>query len=194
MSDDQIWEQRYQKGQTGWDRGESSDNLLHWIEIGLLKPCRILIPGCGNGHEVLTLAAQGFDVVAVDIAPSPLANLSAQLALNNLNAELVQADFFSWEPDKPVEVIYEQTSLCALHPDNWQGYEQCLYQWLTAKGKLFAQFMQTDQDGGPPFHCEVSDMQILFNAQRWQWSKQYKTQVVHSSGKYEKLYCLEKIS
>ncbi len=63
MSDDQIWEQRYQKGQIGWDRGESSDNLLHWIEIGLLKPCRILIPECGNGHEVLTLAAQGFDAV-----------------------------------------------------------------------------------------------------------------------------------
>jgi cyclopropane fatty-acyl-phospholipid synthase-like methyltransferase len=194
MSNVNDWEQRYQDGQTGWDRGETSANLLHWIELDLLKPCRILIPGCGNGHEVLTLAEQGFDVVAIDIAPTPLANLSEMLQLNNLSAELIQADFFSWQPDKQFDAIYEQTSLCALNPEQWDNYEKRLYDWLRSDGKLFAQFMQSDQQGGPPFHCEISDMQALFNGQRWQWSKQYETQVVHSSGKYEKIYCLEKSS
>ncbi len=71
---------------------------------------------------------------------------------------------------------------------------KCLHNWLKPNGKVFAQFMQTGQAGGPPFHCDIDDMVTLFNAQRWQWSEQYETQVIHSLGKYEKLYCLEKIS
>jgi cyclopropane fatty-acyl-phospholipid synthase-like methyltransferase len=193
MSNVNDWEQRYQDGQTGWDRGETSANLLHWIELDLLKPCRILIPGCGNGHEVLTLAEQGFDVVAIDIAPTPLANLSGMLKSNNLSAQLIQADFFSWRPEKLFDVIYEQTSLCALNPEQWADYEKCLYNWLGKGGKVFAQFMQTEQDGGPPFHCEMSEMLNLFTTDKWLWSEQYETQVIHSSGKYEKLYCLEKM-
>ncbi len=190
---DNLWEQRYQSGETGWDRGETSENLLHWIDLGLLKPCRVLIPGCGNGHEVLTLAKLGFDVVAVDIAPSPLANLAEKLKEQYLSAELIQADFFTWQPEHDFDAIYEQTSLCALSPTQWQTYEKCLYKWLKPRGKLFAQFMQTEQEGGPPFHCGISDMLALFSIQRWQWSEQYETQVIHSSGKYEKLYFLEKM-
>lgn len=194
MSSDNDWEQRYLEGQTGWDRGETSANLLHWIEVGLLKPCRILIPGCGNGHEVLTLAAQGFDVVAIDIAPTPLVNLSEMLKSNNLSAKLIQADFFTWQPEQPFDAIYEQTSLCALHPEQWGEYEKCLYDWLSDNGKVFAQFMQSDQESGPPFHCDISDMLSLFKVHRWQWSEQYETQVIHSLGKYEKLFCLDKRS
>ncbi|PHS26338.1 MAG: thiopurine S-methyltransferase [Methylophaga sp.] len=182
------WEQRYQIGQTGWDRGEISANLLHWIELGLLKPCRILIPGCGNGYEVITLAELGFEVVAIDISATPIKNLSQQLTDKGLSAELIQADFFTWQADKPFDAIYEQTSLCALPPELWSDYENCLYKWLKTTGKVYAQFMQSDQDGGPPFHCEISKMKALFQTQRWQWSQQYSTQLTHSSGKYEKLY------
>ena len=136
MSNATGWEQRYQDGQTGWDRGQTSPNLLHWIDLELLKPCLILIPGCGNGYEVLTLAEQGFDVVAIDIAPSPLLNLAKVLEANNLTAELIQADFFTWQTEKRFDAIYEQTSLCALPPEQWQNYEKCLHNWLNPNGKI----------------------------------------------------------
>jgi len=191
---DNNWEQRYQSGQTGWDRGETSANLLHWIALGLLKPCRILIPACGNGHEVLTLATLGFDVVAVDIAPTPLAHLATQLKQYDLHAELIQADFFHWQPTQTFDAIYEQTSLCALPPEQWHDYEACLFKWLKPNGKLFAQFMQTEQKPGPPFHCSITDMLALFSAEQWLWSEQYETQVIHSSGKYENLFMLAKTS
>jgi protein-L-isoaspartate O-methyltransferase len=115
------WENRYQQGQTGWDRGEVSPNLLHWLESELLEPCRILVPGCGNGHEVLALAEKGFDVVAIDIAPTAIENLRKTLNARQLNAELIQTDFLTWELEKPFDAIYEQTSLCALHPDEWMN-------------------------------------------------------------------------
>ncbi|MFQ5471210.1 MAG: methyltransferase domain-containing protein, partial [Gammaproteobacteria bacterium] len=97
MPNNQEWENRYQQGQTGWDRGKVSPNLRYWLDNAHLTPCRILVPGCGNGHEVVALAARGFDVVAIDIAPTPIDNLRKALDQQDLTAELVQADFFEWQ-------------------------------------------------------------------------------------------------
>lgn len=187
------WENRYQQQKTGWDRGDVSPNLLYWLEHEYLRPCRILIPGCGIGHEVLALAEKGFDVVAIDIAATPIENLGKALKDRQLSAKLVQTDFLTWQAEKPFDAIYEQTSLCSLHPDEWKDYERCLYQWLKPKGKLFAHFMQTGQQGGPPFHCDILAMTDLFVAGRWTWSEQHETQVVHSANLYEEVYFLERV-
>lgn len=186
------WEYRYQQGQTGWDRGEVSPNLLYWLERELLKPCRILIPGCGNGYEVLILAEKGFDVVAIDIAATPIENLRKALKGKELSVELIQTNFFTWEFKKTFDAIYEQTSLCAVTPNEWKNYEKCLYNWLKPKGKLFAQFMQTEQESGPPFHCDTQAMRKLFIKKRWLWSEEHETKVIHSESLYEKMYLLEK--
>ncbi len=147
------WEVRYQQNKTAWDRGVINPQLQNWLDNGALKPCRILVPGCGNGYEVLTLAAAGFDVVAVDIASSPVSRLREQLSQENLSAEVVQADLLDWKNDSKFDAIYEQTSLCALNPDTWQSYEQQLYSWLVPEGKMFTLFMQTQKQGGPPCFC-----------------------------------------
>ncbi|RKZ55630.1 MAG: thiopurine S-methyltransferase, partial [Gammaproteobacteria bacterium] len=101
MADKQEWENRYQQNKAHWDRGEISPNLLYWLKADLLQPCRLLIPGCGNGYEVLALAERGFDVVAIDIAPSPIENLRMALQRQQLSAELIQTDFFTWKNTEP---------------------------------------------------------------------------------------------
>jgi len=186
------WENRYQKGDTGWDRGQVSDGLYFWLKNKLLQPCRILVPGCGNGYEVLELAKRGFEVTAIDIAPTAINNLQKMLDKNNLSAKLVLDDFFNWKPEMPTDAIYEQTSLCALPPDLWQRYEERLYDWLTPGGKLYAQFMQTGQAGGPPFHCALDNMHDLFKTDRWKWSNAMNTQTM-GTDKKELQYLLEKI-
>jgi 2-polyprenyl-3-methyl-5-hydroxy-6-metoxy-1,4-benzoquinol methylase len=187
-----IWESRYQAGTTGWDRGASSKNLNYWLNNKLLEPCRVLIPGCGNGYEVLTLVKQGFDVVAIDIAPSAIENLQAMLDKENLNAELVLGNFFEWNPKDKFDVIFEQTSLCALPPKLWQQYENQLHKWLKPQGKLLAAFMQTGREGGPPFHCELKDMDALFSSDKWTWSEEHTIQE-KEPGMTERLYILEKV-
>ncbi len=186
------WEGFYQAGTTGWDRGTSSENLTYWINAGLLKPCRILVPGCGNGYEVIELAQKGFDVIAIDIAPSAIENLQKALDEAGVKAELVLGDFFSWQPDEKFDVIYEQTSLCALPPKEWQQYEEQLYKWLKPKGQILAQFMQTGKEGGPPFHCALNDMHDLFAKEKWNWSTEHAG---HEMGtdKMELLYSLNKV-
>ncbi|MBF0416310.1 MAG: methyltransferase domain-containing protein [Magnetococcales bacterium] len=184
------WEERYRSGQTGWDRGTASPALLSWLEKGQLQPCRILIPGCGRGHEVTLLAQRGFHVTAVDIAPAAVLSLRTLLARQESNAIVHQADLLTWEPEAPFAAIYEQTSLCALPPEVWTDYAARLWRWLQPGGHLFALFMQTGRAGGPPFHCAIDAMEALFAASHWQWPSQPPMRVDHPNGFYEWGYCL----
>ena len=115
------WEEKYRAKTIPWDRGAVSPALLGWIEDGALPPGRILIPGCGRGHEAVELARRGFQVTALDIAPTALEHLAAELAAAGVEAERVCADALTWQPAQPFDAIYEQTCLCALDPDALGG-------------------------------------------------------------------------
>lgn len=185
------WEARYQRGETGWDRGEASAALPHLL--AQLNPgARVLVPGCGRGHEVVALAEQGFHVTAIDIAPSAISHLGEQLQNRGLHAELVRADLFDFRGDSPFDAIYEQTCLCAIYPDQRLAYEQRLHGWLRPGGTLFAMFMQTGCEGGPSFHCDLLVMRGLFDDSRWQWPESEPVFVPYRNGRFELGYSLRK--
>jgi len=185
------WEQRYQNGETGWDRGIVSPALSQWLEQGvLLRPGRILIPGCGRGHEVVELARLGFAVTAIDIAPSACMHLEQELAAARVSAEVVCGDLFEYKATSPFDVIYEQTCLCAITPEQRPAYENKLYDWLKPGGVLLALMMQTGHAGGPPFHCDLLSMHQLFSADRWLWQDNEPLFVPHKNGRFELGYVL----
>ncbi|PJA33792.1 MAG: thiopurine S-methyltransferase, partial [Zetaproteobacteria bacterium CG_4_9_14_3_um_filter_53_7] len=93
---------------------------------------------------------------------------------------------------EPFDAIYEQTCLCALQPTQWSDYEQWLYNHLKPGGQLLALFMQTNAEGGPPFHCDVTEMKPLFAASRWLWPDNGDT-VPHPSGRHELAHLLIRI-
>lgn len=181
------WESRYRSGVTGWDRGGSSPSLRLWLKSGGLrreadsKPLRVLIPGAGRGHEAVELAAAGYAVTAVDIAPSAIRHLRQSLAEAGAQAQVIQADLLHWEPAQAFDAIYEQTSLCALSPEHWDDYARRLHRWLRPGGEMFALFMQTGRDGGPPYHCEIGRMHKLFPAEAWEWQRELG-RVPHPNG------------
>ena len=184
-----FWEQRFAEGDTPWDRGATNPQLGIWLLVGALKPCRILVPGCGSGYEVAVLAQQGFDVTALDYSPEAIARTRKRLADEHLNATLVEADALSWQPEKPFDAIYEQTCLCALYPDQWRTYADQLHRWLVANGKLYALFVQFPRpaaaDGeiqGPPYHCDINAMRALFPEPLWAWPKPPYPRTTHPRG------------
>jgi len=183
------WEARYQRGETGWDRGGFSPALE--LMVAQLPPAAsVLIPGCGRGHEVLELARRGFRVTAIDIAPSAIAHVRASLNAEQLDAVLIQGDLFTYKATEPFDAIYEQTCLCAIQPEQRADYERCLYRWLKAQGLLYAMLMQTGVAGGPPFHCDALAMRSLFDADRWQWPDTVPAMIPHRNGRFELGYSL----
>jgi SAM-dependent methyltransferase len=184
-----FWDQRFAEGDTPWDRGAANPQLGIWLLVGALKPCRILVPGCGSGYEVAVLAQEGFDVTALDYSPEAIARTRKRLGDESLKATLVEADALAWQPDKPFDAIYEQTCLCALYPDQWRDYADQLHRWLTPGGKLFALFVQLLRPGaadgaieGPPYHCDINAMRALFPDPLWSWPKPPYPRTNHPRG------------
>lgn len=172
-----------------WDRGDASPQLEHWLARGELAPCRILVPGCGSGYELVALARAGFAVTAIDYAPAALARAQTRLQAAQLQATLVNADVLQWQPAEPFDAIYEQTCLCALYPDQWRAYADQLARWLKPGGQLFALFMQALRAGaaegridGPPYHSDINAMRALFAEPLWAWPAPPYAQVPHPVG------------
>lgn len=184
--DRQFWQERFERGETPWDRRAVSPQLVAWLDEGTLKPCRILVPGCGSGYEVALLAQRGFAVTAMDYAPAAIARVHERLAAAQLNAEVLDADALSWQPDLPFDAIYEQTCLCAVHPDYWIAYAAQLRSWLKPGGRLYALFAQLARPGaaqglieGPPYHCDINAMRALFPEGNWHWPRPPYARVDH---------------
>jgi SAM-dependent methyltransferase len=186
-----FWQQRFETCETPWDRGDVNPQLQKWLAEGAIDAHAgaIAVPGCGSGHEVAALAAADCDVLAIDYTPAAVALTQQRLAARHLRAELVQADVLAWLPTAPLAAVYEQTCLCALHPDHWTAYAAQLHAWLRPGGRLFALFMQAPRDGGrdgfiegPPYHCHIHAMRALFPAPLWDWPRPPYPQVQHARG------------
>ena len=208
-----FWQAKFDEGTIPWDRGGINPQIETWVRSGQLRPTqsadarsagtddarltRVLVPGCGSGHEVAMLAEWGFDVTGVDYTPAATERtrnrlrslLQSPAAARMSRAEVVEADVLKYEPAQQFDAIYEQTCLCALYPDQWRRYADKLAGWLRPGGKLFAMFVQMPRDGsrsglieGPPYHCDVNAMRALFPADRWDWPKPPYPQVPHPAG------------
>lgn len=195
----EFWGKRFQSGETPWDRGGANPQLDAWLGVGVLRPCRIVVPGCGSGHEVAALAAAGFEVTALDYAPEAILRTRRLLDRANLGATLCEADVLDWRPDRAFDAVYEQTCLCAIHPDQWRRYADRLHDWLVPGGALWALFVQVPRPGardgtieGPPYHCDINAMRALFPDSRWGWRKPPFPRVAHPGGHYELAVVLER--
>jgi hypothetical protein len=106
---------------------------------------------------------------------------------------VVQADVMAWRPDAPFDAVYEQTCLCAMHPAHWRRYETALAEWLRPKGMLFAMVAQRPRPEaveagiieGPPYHCDINAMRMLFDDARWTWPEPPYPVARHPNGMHE---------
>jgi protein-L-isoaspartate O-methyltransferase len=74
--------------------------------------------------EVAELAKRSFEVIGIDYTAAAVAKTRALLETQALKAEVVQADVLSYKPEKKFDAIYEQTCLCAIHPEHWFKYSE----------------------------------------------------------------------
>ena len=156
-----YWEERYKKGETGWDAGSITTPLKEYIDQLTDKNLRILIPGAGNGYEFDYLIEKGFqNVYVIDIAETPLENIKKRKP--EYASHLIHSDFFKL--DDTFDLILEQTFFCALPPEMRPKYVEKMASLLNPKGKLAGllfDFPLTTE--GPPFGGSVTEYLNLFS-------------------------------
>lgn len=153
-----FWDERFEQAFMPWDRAGVPAALRQFVEQAP-KPLTTLIPGCGLGHEVALLAEAGWDVTAIDFSPAAVA--AARGTLGPLAGHVVEADFFTFQPQQPLDLIYERAFLCALPP---AMSESIAAHWaaLLPAGALLAGFFFFDKTrSGPPFGIEPERLKAL---------------------------------
>jgi SAM-dependent methyltransferase len=168
MNPDLEWQRRYEENDTPWDKGEAAPPLVSFLKHGQMTG-RILVPGCGRGHEVRALAMQpGAEVVGLDVSATAVAQareLAAPLTASH-DIRFVEGDFF----DLPANLLgsfdwlVEHTCFCAIGPKRRPDYVLAASSALRTGGQIFGIFyLNPDTDGGPPFAVSKEELSSLFD-------------------------------
>lgn len=163
------WNDYYARGETPWDRGTHAPVL---DVLGEKTPAlfrgRVLVPGCGLGHDARWLAARGCQVVALDIAP--LAIERARILDKEGLVEFRLENLFDLPPDLRggFDLVWEHTCLCALDPAARGQYVRGVRSALKEGGSVAGIFyLNPDLDPGetgPPFGVSTDELAVLWEA------------------------------
>ncbi len=105
------WNQHYVEGFTPWDTDAADPALVDFVRGWKPGPGRALDIGCGTGTHALWLAAQGFDVVGIDVAPRAIERARAKAADAGATARVRFAvlDFLTARPDGgPFDLVFDR--------------------------------------------------------------------------------------
>ncbi len=163
-SQPEYWNTRYLKDDTPWDfDGIPADLRLFLKKKG--KGAKVLIPGCGSGHEIHAFAEAGYDVTAIDFAPFAV-DRAKRMVGPALASRVVLGDFFQYDfPGETFDLIYERAFVCSLPPDRRQAYRDRVAQLLKYRGLLLGYYFYKRPVlvDGPPFGFAWGSADELFS-------------------------------
>lgn len=164
------WEQRYQEGDTPWEKGAPAPPLRAWLARN--RACgRVLVPGCGSGHEVRLLAAQGAQVLGLDIAKSAIQRAES---FPKEGGETYQVGDILHLPEALTERfdwVFEHTCYCAIDPSQRQVYRDGVLRALRPGGillGLFYPFTGNPPGEGPPYPTTLEALDEQFGSDFYQ--------------------------
>lgn len=163
ITDKSFWAQRWQEKRTGWDFGRRHphfDTLWNQFEQ-LASPCpklKILVPGCGRGHNAAVMAKMGHEVFALDLteeAKTEGEKLYGEIpTLTYYTEDFFRLDNFL-QQHAPFDLIFDRAMMCALPPELWKSYIDVCHQALKPGGYFLSiPFTVVDYPegaSGPPF-------------------------------------------
>jgi SAM-dependent methyltransferase len=150
-----YWEERYAQGEDEWDKGAPSPGLVDFLQGDNPETGRVLVPGCGRGHDVRAWARAGFDATGLDVTLAAVRDAAEIAGREGLtNAKFVQGDFFqppsAWRGG--FDWMFEHTFFCAIHPTLRDRYVEQMAGYLRDGGHLLGVFyMIPPEEEGPPF-------------------------------------------
>lgn len=149
----EVWNSRYAAGQTPWVCEGIPAAAKEFLKRKPKPGTRLLIPGCGYGHEINAFSEAGYDVTAIDLS-SVAIERARKHAGTGLAKHIHQGDIFAYDfGATKFDVIYERGFLCYLPPDQRKAYRDRLASLLQYRGHLLGYFYYATPDlkAGPPY-------------------------------------------
>ncbi len=148
------WQKHYDEDDLKWDIGEVSPAIIRLWNENKLPQGKAIVPGCGQGHEVMFLAERGWQVTGVDFAQGAVDLLSHTLEKKGIQGRVLRRNFFELDEEHSAQydLLLEQTFFCAILPEDRQKYVATAGRILKPGGMLAGLFYETGEEGGPPFN------------------------------------------
>lgn len=166
VNDPEFWDQLYRAGNTPWDLGKPAPPLETFSQSPYMVPNgRMLVLGCGSGHECLLFAKRGLEVTGVDFSETAVqATLQKFLAagVSGTTGFLLQRDLFDIHAyDHYYDYVLEHCCFSALDPARRRTYFWTVRDLLKPGGRFVALWWFVDRPGGPPFSFSKDELYKL---------------------------------
>lgn len=164
------WDRAYRDGKRPpWDTGLPAPDLKRAVENGDLKPCRTVVLGCGSGTNAIYLAGKGFDVTAIDVAPTALGIAQAKAEKAGVSVRWVLADVLNLPELKPFALIFDRGCYHNVRYVDAAGFVESTRK-LSRPGTRFL-LLSLNRDGPPGVreHHMREDYSSLFE---FQWLRE----------------------
>ena len=168
------WDQRYLDGTDRWELGSPAPPLARFLKEQAQAPQppgRVLVPGCGRGHEAALLASLGFEVVGLDFSAEAVREARRLHGEQPGLLTWVQADLLDAEAldaaglgSASCDGVLEHTCYCAIDPALRQAYRSTVSRLLQPEGWLLGLFWCHSRPGGPPYGSDADQLVADFMA------------------------------
>src|SRR5260221_12247212 len=108
MAEEMTFAERYAKGETPWDSGKPSEELLRVLDAGKLTGKTVLEIGCGTGTNEIELARRGFLVTAVDLVEQAIKSARAKSQEAKLKVDFRVADVLKDDVGRPYDILLDR--------------------------------------------------------------------------------------
>src|SRR4029453_9853675 len=157
MSERFDFSDRYAQGDTPWDSGRPSTELLRVLDSGKLKGETALEIGCGTGLNAIELARRGFRVTAVDGGEQPLKIARSRAREAKIQVDFRVADVLKDDLGGPYDLLFDRGVYHVLRQIDLKGFQKFLER-VTHPGSLWLSFSgnakEKHEDKGPPVVTE----------------------------------------
>jgi len=177
-----YWQKRWAEGRIGWHQPEVNALLRrHWSALALPAGCHVFVPLCGKSADMAWLAAQGHQVLGVELARDACAAFFAENGLlpevaaqrsfqryRSARIELLAGDAFGLDAHDLAQCSagYDRAALIALPPDMRQRYAGQVLGKLPIGCRTLLVTLEYPQHekAGPPFSVDRAEVERLFAA------------------------------
>jgi len=213
----EFWHKRWADNQIGFHQGQVNAYLQkYWPQLGLPATSKVLVPLCGKSLDLVWLAAQGHQVLGVELSQLAIEQFFSEQQLQpqisqrgafkvyrHDNLELWCGDFFALgrEDIGDCTGLYDRAAVIALPPAMRERYAAHLTDSLPQGCRGVMITLDYDQQllDGPPFSVPDQEVRQLFAA--WQLEAPEARDVIEDSPKflqagmtslYERVYRLQR--
>jgi thiopurine S-methyltransferase len=164
----QFWLERWQRNEIGFHQPAPHKALArHWATLGLAPGARVFVPLAGKSLDMVWLAAQGHQVVGIELAAEAVRAFAAENGPVE-RVDLRCGDLFDLDRATlgPIDAVFDRASLVALPPPLRRRYAETLTALSPPGTRTLLVTMEYDQSemSGPPHAVPESEVRALFGA------------------------------